>query len=58
VGGQSLTDTAPGDLLSISTSTRPYYSLDDHHVAALFREAEYHADHVRSNIPDHDYPLP
>jgi ArsR family transcriptional regulator len=35
-----------------------YYSLDDHHVAALFREAEYHADHVRSNISDHDYPLP
>ncbi len=35
-----------------------YYSLDDHHVAALFREAEYHADHVRSNLPDHDYPLP
>ena len=34
------------------------YSLDDHHVAALFREAEYHADHVRSGIPDHDYPLP
>jgi ArsR family transcriptional regulator len=34
------------------------YSLDDHHVAALFREAEYHADHVRSNIPDHDYPFP
>jgi DNA-binding transcriptional ArsR family regulator len=38
--------------------TTIYYSLDDHHVAALFREAEYHADHVRSNIPDHDYPLP
>lgn len=35
-----------------------YYSLDDHHVAALFREAEYHADHVRAAIPDHDYPLP
>ncbi len=38
--------------------TTVYYSLDDHHVAALFREAEYHAGHVRSNIPDHDYPLP
>jgi DNA-binding transcriptional ArsR family regulator len=24
-----------------------YYALDDHHVAALFREAEFHADHVR-----------
>lgn len=32
-----------------------YYSLDDHHVAALFREAEYHADHVRSGLPDHPY---
>ena len=33
-----------------------YYSVDDHHVAALFREAEYHADHVRQSIPDHPYP--
>jgi DNA-binding transcriptional ArsR family regulator len=32
------------------------YRLDDHHVAALFREAEFHADHVRSAIPDHPYP--
>jgi ArsR family transcriptional regulator, lead/cadmium/zinc/bismuth-responsive transcriptional repressor len=32
-----------------------YYALDDHHVAALFREAEYHADHVRQGIPDHPY---
>jgi ArsR family transcriptional regulator len=32
-----------------------YYALDDHHVAALFREAEYHADHVRQAIPDHPY---
>lgn len=30
-----------------------YYSLDDHHVGALFREAEYHADHVRQGLPDH-----
>jgi DNA-binding transcriptional ArsR family regulator len=29
------------------------YRLDDHHVTALFREAEYHADHVRRNLPDH-----
>ena len=29
------------------------YSVDDHHLAALFREAEYHADHVRHNRPDH-----
>ncbi len=33
-----------------------YYSVDDHHVAALFREAEYHADHVRQALPDHPYP--
>lgn len=33
-----------------------YYSVDDHHVAALFREAEYHADHVRRGLPDHPYP--
>ncbi len=31
------------------------YHLDDHHVAALFKEAEYHADHVRSGLPDHPY---
>jgi ArsR family transcriptional regulator, lead/cadmium/zinc/bismuth-responsive transcriptional repressor len=35
-----------------------YYSVDDHHLAAMFKEAEYHADHVRSGIPDHPYPLP
>lgn len=29
------------------------YSIDDHHVAALFREADYHADHVRQDLPDH-----
>jgi ArsR family transcriptional regulator len=33
-----------------------YYSLDDHHLAALFREAEYHADHVSQGLPDHPYP--
>lgn len=33
-----------------------YYAVDDHHVAALFREAEYHADHVRLGLPDHPYP--
>ena len=32
------------------------YALDDHHVAALFREAEYHVDHVRQGIADHAYP--
>jgi len=34
------------------------YSLEDHHIAALFREAEYHADHVRQDLPDHPYPSP
>lgn len=29
------------------------YRLDDHHVANLFREAEYHADHVRKGLADH-----
>jgi DNA-binding transcriptional ArsR family regulator len=31
------------------------YSVDDAHVAALFREALYHLDHVRRNLPDHSY---
>lgn len=34
------------------------YAVDDHHVAALFREAEYHADHVRQGLPDHPYRMP
>jgi len=29
------------------------YSVDDQHVAAMTREAEYHADHVRRGLPDH-----
>jgi len=33
-----------------------YYSVDDHHVAALFKEADYHVDHVRQGISDHSYP--
>lgn len=32
-----------------------YYEIDDHHVAALFREADYHVDHVRQGLPDHSY---
>lgn len=32
------------------------YRLDDHHVAALFKEAEFHADHVRRGLADHPYP--
>ncbi len=35
-----------------------YYALDDQHVAGLFREAEYHADHVRQGLPDHPHSLP
>ena len=31
------------------------YSIDDSHVAALFREALFHLDHVRQNLPDHSY---
>lgn len=33
-----------------------YYGVDDHHVAALFKEADYHVDHVRRGLPDHPYP--
>ncbi len=36
--------------------TTIYYSVDDGHVAALFKEAEYHADHARQGLPDHPYP--
>jgi DNA-binding transcriptional ArsR family regulator len=31
------------------------YAVAGHHVAALFREAEYHADHIRQGLPDHPY---
>jgi DNA-binding transcriptional ArsR family regulator len=33
-----------------------YYAVDDHHVAALFKEADYHIDHVRQGLVDHPYP--
>jgi DNA-binding transcriptional ArsR family regulator len=33
--------------------TTMFYTVDDQHVAALIREAEYHADHVRQGLPDH-----
>ncbi len=33
-----------------------YYAVDDHHVAALFKEADFHIDHVRQGLPDHPYP--
>lgn len=35
-----------------------YYSLNDPHVAVLFREAEFHADHVYQDLPDHPYSIP
>ena len=33
-----------------------YYTVDDHHAAALFKEADYHIDHVRRGLSDHPYP--
>src|SRR5258708_24302319 len=33
-----------------------YYAVDDHHVATLFKQADYHIDHVRQAIPDQPYP--
>jgi ArsR family transcriptional regulator, lead/cadmium/zinc/bismuth-responsive transcriptional repressor len=33
-----------------------YYAVDDHHVAALFKEADYHIGHVRQGLTDHPYP--
>ncbi len=36
--------------------TTIYYSLSDHHLGPLFQEAEYHADHVYHDLPDHPYP--
>lgn len=35
-----------------------FYSVDDAHVAALFREALAHLDHVQRNLPDHAPPPP
>ncbi len=37
--------------------TRMVYALAQQHLAALFREAEYTADHLIHHIPDHPYPL-
>ena len=36
--------------------TTMYYSLADHHLGPLFREAESHANHVSQNLPDHSHP--
>jgi ArsR family transcriptional regulator, lead/cadmium/zinc/bismuth-responsive transcriptional repressor len=34
-----------------------YYTLDDQHVAALLREADFHADHIQQGLQDHPYTL-
>lgn len=36
--------------------TMIFYALDNHHLPVLFREAEFHADHVRQSLADHPYP--
>ncbi len=36
--------------------TTIFYALDNHHLPVLFREAEFHADHVRQALADHPYP--
>jgi ArsR family transcriptional regulator, lead/cadmium/zinc/bismuth-responsive transcriptional repressor len=36
--------------------TSMYYTVDDPHIAAMIREAEYHADHAFHKLPDHPYP--
>lgn len=33
---------------------RTYYSVDDAHLVAVFREADFHADHVRSGHAPHE----
>lgn len=32
-----------------------FYTVDDQHVAMLFKEADHHVDHVRRGLPDHPY---
>jgi DNA-binding transcriptional ArsR family regulator len=34
-----------------------YYTLDDQHLAAVLREADFHADHLHRGLQDHPYPL-
>lgn len=43
-------------LKSRRAGTVIYYTLDNHHLPVLFREAEFHADHVRQSLSDHPYP--
>ncbi|MDQ6695801.1 MAG: metalloregulator ArsR/SmtB family transcription factor [Chloroflexota bacterium] len=38
--------------------TTIFYSLMNHHLDVLFREAEYHADHLLQGLPDHPYGRP
>jgi ArsR family transcriptional regulator len=35
---------------------RILYSIDDSHIARLFREVIFHLEHVRENLPDNPYP--
>lgn len=35
-----------------------YYALVNHHLDVLFKEAEYHADHLLQGLPDHPYYYP
>jgi DNA-binding transcriptional ArsR family regulator len=43
-------------VLSRREGTTIYYALDNHHLPVLFREAEYHADHVRQGLGDRPVP--
>lgn len=36
-------------------SNQIFYSIDDSHIANLFREAFYHLDHIHQNLPDNPY---
>jgi ArsR family transcriptional regulator, lead/cadmium/zinc/bismuth-responsive transcriptional repressor len=38
--------------------TTIFYALDNHHLPVLFREAEYHADHVRQGLAGGSSPGP
>lgn len=38
--------------------TRIFYELTQQHLVALYREAEYAADHLINQIPDHPYVIP
>lgn len=35
--------------------TSMYYTLSYRHLSALLKEAEYYADHIKENLPDHPY---